>query len=74
MGDEIVQDIDGNIIGCRYCGSRSIRKFGYLYRANSKKQQWMCRNSGKRSVNPQVLEKSNFDKEITEADYMPIEE
>ena len=55
MGDEIVQDIDGNIIGCRYCGSRSIRKFGYLYRANSKKQQWMCRNCGKRSVKNLVL-------------------
>ena len=74
MDNDIVHDIDGNVIACRYCGSRSIRKFGFLHRANSKKQQWKCNNCGKRSVNPKILEKSQFEKEISEPDYMPIDQ
>ena len=60
MASDFVQDVDGNIIGCRYCGSRSIRKHGYLYRAKSKRQQWMCNSCGKRTVNPIILEKVKF--------------
>ena len=74
MASDVVQDVDGNIIGCRYCGSRSIRKHGYLYRAKSKRQQWMCNSCGKRTVNPSILEKAEFVKEITDPDYIPIEE
>ena len=74
MANDIVQDVEGNIIGCRYCGSISIRKFGFLYRANSKRQQWMCNSCGKRTVNPSILEKAEFVKEITDPDYIPIEE
>ena len=74
MASDVVQDVDGNIIGCRYCGSRSIRKHGYLYRAKSKRQQWMCNSCGKRTVNPIILEKVKFVKEITDPDYIPIEE
>ena len=44
MSEPLVQDVDGNIIGCKHCGSRDIRKFGFLYSAKSKKQQWMCNN------------------------------
>ena len=74
MADEIVQDVEGNIIGCRYCGSRSIRKFGYLYRANSKRQQWMCNSCGKRTVNPSILEKADFVTQQKDPDYIPIDE
>ena len=74
MANDVVQDVDGNIIGCRYCGSRSIRKFGFLYRAKSKRQQWICNSCGKRTVNPSILQKAEFVKEITDPDYIPIEE
>ena len=36
MSEPLVQDVDGNIIGCKHCGSRDIRKFGFLYRAKVK--------------------------------------
>ena len=74
MSDNLVQDIDGNIIGCPHCGSRSIRKFGYIYRAKSKKPQWMCRACGKRTVRPTILEKVDFEKQDIDPDYIPIEE
>ena len=74
MDNSIVKDVDGNIIGCRYCGSRSVRKFGYLYRASSKRQQWMCNACGKRTVNPSILEKAEFVKETLDPDYIPIQE
>ena len=72
MGEEIVKDIDGNIIACKYCGSRNIRKFGFLYRAKSKKQQWMCNNCGKRTVSPTIIEKAHFITEEMEPEFMPI--
>ena len=74
MSDPIVQDIDGNIIGCKHCGSRDIRKFGFLYRANTKKQQWMCNNCGKRTVAPTILEHAEFVKQTADPELMPIEE
>ena len=74
MSDPIVQDIDGNIIGCKHCGSRDIRKFGFLYRANTKKQQWMCNNCGKRTVAPTILEQAEFVKQTADPEFMPIEE
>ena len=74
MGNDIVYDADSNIIGCKYCGSRNLRKCGFLYRAKSKKQQWLCNNCGRKSVSPKILEKSQFEKEISEPDYMPIDE
>ena len=66
MGNDIVYDADSNIIGCKYCGSRNLRKCGFLYRAKSKKQQWLCNNCGRKSVSPKILEKSQFEKEISE--------
>ena len=60
MDDVIVQDNDGNIIGCHYCGSRAVSKAGILYRAKSKKQQWLCNSCGKRSVRPNIVEKAQF--------------
>ena len=74
MDSNIVKDEDGNVIGCRYCGSRSVRKFGFLYRAKSKRRQWMCNSCGKRSVNPSILEQAEFVKENIDPDYIPIDE
>ena len=74
MAEQITQDVDGNIINCRTCGSRAIRKFGFLYRAKSKKQQWMCNNCGKRTVRPNVLERASFITQDVEPEFMPIDQ
>ena len=74
MSDNLVQDIDGNIIGCPHCGSRNIRKFGFIYRAKSKKRQWMCNGCGRRTVRPTILEKVDFEKQDIDPDYITIDE
>ena len=74
MDDVIVQDNDGNIIGCHYCGSRAVSKAGFLYRAKSKKQQWLCNSCGKRSVRPNIVEKAQFTTEKGDPEMMHIDE
>ena len=74
MGEELVKDVDGNIIGCPGCGARSIYKSGFLYRANSKKQQWRCRGCDRRTVKPTIIEKANFITQEMQPEFMPIEE
>jgi hypothetical protein len=74
MGEEIVKDIDGNIIGCPSCGSRTIYKSGFLYRAKSKKQQWRCRACNRRTVAPMIIEKANFITQEMEPEFMPIDD
>ena len=70
----IVKDNDGNVICCYHCGSRNIHKSGFLYRANSKKQQWKCLACGKKTVRPTILEKSPFKVEERDPESIPIEE
>tara|TARA_A100001515_G_scaffold96318_1_gene77306 strand:+ start:540 stop:1607 length:1068 start_codon:yes stop_codon:yes gene_type:complete len=70
----IVKDSDGNVICCYHCGSRNIHKSGFLYRANSKKQQWKCMACGKKTVRPTILEKSPFKVEERDPESIPIEE
>ena len=74
MGDERVKDNDGNIISCPHCGARTIHKSGFLYRANSKKQQWKCTACGRKTVRPTVLEEAPFKKQEIDPESMPIEE
>ena len=70
--DEIRKDDDGNVISCFHCGSRSIRKSGFLYRANSKKQQWFCSACGRKTVRPTILEKSPFRVADVDPETLPI--
>ena len=74
IGDDIRKDDDGNVISCRHCGSRSIHKSGFLYRAKSKKQQWYCTACGKKTVKPTIIEKSPFKVEEIDPEHIPIEE
>jgi hypothetical protein len=74
IGDDIRKDDDGNIISCCHCGSRSIHKSGFLYRANTKKQQWFCTACGRKTVKPTIVEKSPFKVEEIDPDHIPIEE
>ena len=36
--DDFRKDDDGNIIGCPKCGARAMRKDGFSYYADTKKQ------------------------------------
>ena len=74
MGEELIKDIDGNIIGCPGCGARSIYKSGFLYRANTKRQQWRCKACDRRTVKPTIIEKANFITQEMQPEFMPIEE
>ena len=74
LGDDIRKDNDGNVIGCPHCGSRSIHKSGFLYRASSKRQQYKCTACGKKTVKPSILEKSPFKVEDVDPENIPIEE
>ena len=74
LGDDIRKDADGNVVGCPHCGSRSIHKSGFLYRANTKKQQWKCTACGRKTVAPVIVEKSPFRVEEKDPDTIPIEE
>ena len=74
IGDDIRKDSEGNVIGCPHCGARSIHKSGFLYRANSKKQQWICNACGRKTVAPTILEESSFKVQEIDPDHIPIEE
>ena len=74
IGDDIRKDADGNIIGCPHCGSRSIHKSGFIYRANHKKQQWKCTACGRKTVAPTIIEENEFKVHEVDPDHIPIEE
>ena len=67
LGDDIRKDADGNVIGCPHCGARSVHKSGFLYRANTKKQQWKCTACGRKTVAPTIKEKNPFEERIANA-------
>ena len=68
------KDAEGNIVGCLKCGSRNIKKDGWQYWKTLKRQRWMCNSCGKKTLNPKIIEKSQFDTELKEVDYIPINE
>ena len=70
----IVKDAEGNIIGCSHCGAKSLRKDGFNYYSNSKKQVWYCNSCHKKTLNPTVLEPSPFEADVKEPEFMPINE
>ena len=55
------KDSDGNIVGCAKCGNENIRKDGFQYWANNKKRQrYFCINCGTKTLNPAIIQKSDF--------------
>jgi len=74
LGDDIRKDADGNIIGCPHCGARSIHKSGFLYRANAKKQKWLCTACNRKTVKPTILEKNPFKVEDIDPEHIPIKD
>ena len=70
----IRKDADGNIVGCDKCGSRNMKKDGWAYWKSKKRQRWQCMACGKKLLNPIIIEKPQFEKELQEVDYIPIEE
>ena len=70
----IRKDADGNIVGCDKCGSRNMKKDGWAYWKSKKRQRWQCMACGKKLLNPIIIQKPQFEKELQEVDYIPIEE
>mgnify|MGYP003149989410 FL=1 len=68
-------DDDGNIVGCPYCGSRSLRKDGWHYQKQVvKKQRWKCSSCNRNTLTPKIVEKSPFNVEEKPVEFSPIEE
>tara|TARA_Y100000310_G_scaffold240945_1_gene244843 strand:- start:1058 stop:2146 length:1089 start_codon:yes stop_codon:yes gene_type:complete len=72
--DEFRKDGDGNIIGCPKCGARSLRKDGFSYYRDSKKQQWFCQACYRKTLNPAIVEKSPFTVAKRDPELMPVED
>ena len=72
--DDFTKDNDGNIIGCPRCKGRSLRKDGWSYYRDSKKQQWYCNTCYRKTLKPEIIENSPFDVEEKDPDEMPIED
>ena len=70
----IRKDADGNIVGCDKCGSRNMKKDGWAYWKSKKRQRWQCMACGKKLLNPIIIQKPQFEKELQEVDYIPIKE
>ena len=70
----IRKDAEGNIVGCDKCGSRNMKKDGWAYWKSKKRQRWQCMACGKKLLNPIIIQKPQFEKELQEVDYIPIEE
>ena len=70
----IRKDEDGNIIGCKHCGSRQLRKDGWQYWKTLKRQRWKCTSCFKKFITPKIIEKPQFEKELEEVDFIPIDE
>ena len=70
----LAKDSLGNIVGCKHCGSRNIRKDGFNYYGKNKKQLWYCNSCCRKTLNPVIIEESLFEVEDKEPEYMPIEE
>ena len=68
------KDDEGNIIACPKCKGRSIRKDGWTYYRDTKKQQWFCQSCYRKTINPIIVEKAPFTVENKNPDDIPIEE
>ena len=73
---EIRKDIDGNVITCRHCGSRNLRKDGWQYwKNNRKRQRWYCNDCGKKTISPKIIQtEEKFEVSDTPIDEMDIED
>ena len=72
--DEFRTDDDGNIIGCPKCGARNLRKDGWSYYKNNKKQQWYCQSCYRKTLKPKIVEDSPFRVADRDPEMMPVED
>ena len=71
---EFRTDDVGNIIGCPRCGARNLRKDGWSYYKESKKQQWSCNSCFRKTLKPVVVEESPFKVADRDPEMMPVED
>lgn len=72
--DNFTKSAEGHIIGCPHCGGRALKKDGFNYRANSKKQVWYCYSCARKTLNPKIIEQSPFEVEDRPPEDIPIDE
>ena len=75
MSDDFIKkDGEGNIIACKFCGARNLRRDGFTYYADSKKQRWYCVSCNKKSTTPTIVEPSPFVAEKKDPEFLAIDE
>lgn len=67
-------DNEGNIISCPHCGTRHLRRDGWNYYKDSKKQMWLCYGCHRKTLKPKILQQSPFTKETPVTEDLPVEE
>ena len=67
-------DNEGNIISCPHCGTRHLRRDGWNYYKDSKKQMWLCYGCHRKTLKPKILQASPFTKETPVTEDLPVEE
>ncbi len=72
--DDYTKADDGSLIACPHCGGRSLRKDGFNYYKNSKKQMWYCYSCHKKTLRPDIVQESPFQVEERDPDSIPIDE
>jgi len=72
--DDFTKTDDGALIACPHCGGRSLRKDGWNYYKESKKQMWYCYSCYRKTLKPDIIEESPFVVEERDPESIPIDE
>jgi len=54
-------DQEGNIVGCPSCKGTALRKDGWHYSKDVKKQRWWCQGCNRKTLAPVVVAKADFE-------------
>jgi len=69
------KDNDGNLLGCPFCDSDEIAKDGFRkYKSGKKFQRYCCLKCEKITMNPRIVEYSEFVVQNIPVEEMPIED
>mgnify|MGYP001594236427 FL=1 len=72
--DDFTKTDDGALIACPHCGGRALRKDGWNYYKDNKKQMWYCYSCYKKTLKPDIIEESPFTVEERDPESIPIDE
>jgi hypothetical protein len=74
--DGWTKDDGGYLLECPKCHGRSLRKDGFSYYKESKKQQWYCHSCHRKTLKPIRIDEEGikFEIEKSKAEMLPVEE